>query len=149
MIRYQLVEQTADRAIDDDAIGTLASLMQACFGEAPADFAGRVREKLKAMALLAFDDAEPVAFKLGYARDRATFYSWLGGVVASHRQRGIAAELLRRQHARCRELGYRAVTTMTLHDNRAMLITNLRAGFAIHGTELDDRGLKVWLRVAL
>lgn len=144
VIRYELIEAPFEPLL----VEQLAELMRACFGELPSDtFAARVREKPKAVVALATTGGgTPVGFKLGYARDRDTFYSWLGGVAPDHRRAGIASELMRRQHAHVFARGYRAITTSTLQDNTAMLIANLRAGFVVHGVALDDRGLKVLLR---
>ena len=40
-----------------------------------------------------------VGCKLGYERQPGHYHSWLGGVLPGFRGRGLAAELLRRQHA--------------------------------------------------
>lgn len=94
---------------------------------------------------MASDGDEAVGFKLGYERSREEFYSWLGGVHPEYRRRGVAAEMMKRQHEWCRKNGYRTVVTETLNDNGAMLILNLRSGFRVVGTRLDERGLKVVL----
>lgn len=110
---------------------------------------GRVSEKREVTAVLAIDDGAPVGFKLGYALNRETFYSWLGGVHPQHRRRGIARALMARQHDDCRARGYRDVQTETLGTNAAMLIANLESGFEVHGTRTDHRGLKVLLTRSL
>ena len=42
------------------------------------------------LALVAYIDNQPAGFKLGYAEDEHTFYSWLGGVVPNYRRMGLA-----------------------------------------------------------
>ena len=46
------------------------------------------------LALVAYIDNEPVAYKLGYALDSNTFYSWLGAVAQKCRGKGVAQALL-------------------------------------------------------
>jgi ribosomal protein S18 acetylase RimI-like enzyme len=137
-------------AIDSETIAEMARVVEACFGVEWTDgFAGRVEEKRNPCVVLAREDGDPVGFKLGYERGREEFYSWLGGVLPRHRRRGVAAEMMKLQHEWCRKNGYRFVVTDTLNDNAAMLILNLRSGFRIVGTRLDERGLKVVLSCRL
>lgn len=62
-------------------------------------------------AWLAYEGNALVGCKLGYERQPGHYYSWLGGVHPDFRGRGIAAELMRRQHAWCAAQGYRRVRT--------------------------------------
>lgn len=145
MVEYVVHCAPLDARVTKD----LAQLVEVCFGEAPSDLAGRVSEKREVTAVVAIDDGAPVGFKLGYALNRETFYSWLGCVHPEHRRRGIARELMTRQHDDCRARGYRDIQTETLATNAAMLIANLEAGFEVHGTRTDRRGLKVLLTRSL
>jgi GNAT superfamily N-acetyltransferase len=71
-------------------------------------------------------------------------------VVPSHRGRGIARALLRRQHDWCRERGFLRVETQTTNAFKPMLILNLSEGFDVTGTAVDDYGeLKIHLRKSL
>lgn len=92
------------------------------------------------LTLLAWADDELVGFKMGYMRKPGHFYSWLGGVRADFRGHGIASELMRRQHDWCQQNGFRAVRTHTRNQWRDMLILNLRHGFDIIGTFLNEEG---------
>ncbi len=146
MIEYRICSGT----IDAETVAEMARVVESCFGaEWTNGFAGRVAEKRSSCVVMASEEGEPVGFKLGYERGREEFYSWLGGVLPRHRRRGVAAEMMKRQHEWCRENGYRFVVTETLNDNAAMLILNLRSGFRIVGTRLDERGLKVVLSCRL
>lgn len=116
---------------------------------ADPDFAERVREKRKPLVLIARDSGKTVGYKLGYERSRGVFY-WLGGVLPSHRRRGIARDLLRRQHAWCKENGYTEVLTESMNRWKGMLILNLSEGFDIVGVHLDaNRALHVEMRKEL
>lgn len=94
---------------------------------------------------LALADGNVVGVKLGYERKPGHYYSWLGGVHPEFRGQGIAAELMRRQHAWCREQGYRSIRTHTYNRWRAMLLLNLRHGFDIIGTMQGAHGLTIVL----
>lgn len=119
-------------------IAQVSLVYAACFGEPPPpDFGSRVEERPGVLLQLALLGTEPVGYKLGYRRSPEAFYSWLGGVVPQHRRRGIAQELLQRQHAWCRAQGYRRVRTDTTNRFRDMLLLNLRAGFDVIGTYQD------------
>ena len=104
-----------------------------------------MQEKRRAFAIIARHGSAPVGFKLGYEQLREEFYSWLGGVHPEYRRRGIARDLLLKQHEWCRRTGYACVSTEALNDNAAMLALNLEHGFRIVGTRVDDRGLKILL----
>jgi GNAT superfamily N-acetyltransferase len=96
-------------------------------------------------AWLAYEGKQLIGCKLGYERQPGHYYSWLGGVLPEYRGRGVAAELLRQQHAWCREQGYRRIRTHTYNRWRAMLLLNLRHGFDIIGTMQGPRGLTIVL----
>ena len=74
-----------------------------------------------------------VGFKAGYATGRHRYYSWLGGEQADFRRRGIAAALMRRQHAWLRERGFETVETAANQDNLPMIGANLEHGFTVCG----------------
>jgi GNAT superfamily N-acetyltransferase len=59
------------------------------------------------------------------------------------RNRGIATQLARAQHAWLIQRGYAAVETATLAENRAMAKLNLSLGFLAVGSKLESHGLKV------
>ena len=99
--------------------------------------------------LLATDREQLVGCKIGYERQPGHFYSWLGCVDPAYRGRGIASELMRRQHDWCRQNGYHTVRTHTYNQWREMLILNLRHGFDIIGTMEGKRGLTIVLEKKL
>ncbi|RSK40863.1 GNAT family N-acetyltransferase [Hymenobacter perfusus] len=98
---------------------------------------------------LAYEGERLIGCKLGYERKPGHYYSWLGGVHPDFRNQGIAAELMRRQHAWCQAQDYRAVRTHTYNRWRAMLLLNLRHGFDIIGTLQGAHGLTIVLEKEL
>lgn len=95
--------------------------------------------------LTAWADEQVVGCKLGYVRKPGHYYSWLGGVHPDFRGRGIATELMRRQHDWCRQNHYQTLRTHTYNQWRNMLILNLKHGFDIIGTVQGKHGLTIVL----
>lgn len=91
-------------------------------------------------ALLAFHGNQAVGFKVGYAQSTSTFYSWIGGVHPEFRCRGIAKELMSRQHDWCRAQKFGKVRTHSDERFTEMMILNLRQGFRIIGTMQAEAG---------
>jgi GNAT superfamily N-acetyltransferase len=90
------------------------------------------------LALVAYIDNEPVAYKLGYALDSNTFYSWLGAVAPKCRGKGIAQALLNAQETWVQEHNYRAIKVKSMNRFPAMLSMLIKNSYAIVGYE--DRG---------
>jgi len=88
------------------------------------------------LMLTAHDGDLPVGFKIGYERDHR-FYSWLGGVVPSHRSHGVAGKLADRQEEWAKQQGYTSVWMKTRNRFPAMLLMAVRRGFRI--TSIDPR----------
>jgi predicted GNAT superfamily acetyltransferase len=97
-------------------------------------------KKSKFLILFAVADGRVVGYKVGYEDRTDRFYSWLGGVHPAYRNRGIASELMRRQHAWCEQQGYSIIRTHTKNKWRNMLVLNIRHGFDIIGTYTDGKG---------
>lgn len=112
----------------------------------PLDLSARLAHFRDPWGIVALEDGQVAGFKLGYCDRPGRFYSWLGGVAPEFRRRGIATELMRLQHERCREVGYQRIRTHTTNARRTMLLLNIRAGFDIIGTtNSPGRGLKIVL----
>jgi GNAT superfamily N-acetyltransferase len=94
--------------------------------------------------------SEIVAVKIGYEKDPLHFYSWVGGVSAEHRGKGLASALMKRQHEWCRERGFKVISTKTMNRWKDMLIMNIKEGFEIRGTQIDKNGqLKIVMAKSL
>lgn len=132
---------------------TLLDLLTAVFdNQSRAELAANLhyrRHQTSLLTLLAIDKGQIIGCKIGYERKPGHFYSWLGCVSPAYRGRGIAAELLRRQHDWCRQNGYYTIRTQTYNQWRAMLVLNIQAGFDIVGTVQGKRGLAIMLEKVL
>jgi predicted GNAT superfamily acetyltransferase len=92
---------------------------------------------------LATSDSRLVGFKAGYAVGERKYYSWLGGVHPDFRRRGIAAELMQRQHRWLAERGYAVVETAVEQENTAMAQANLRHGFSVCGVRTEPQRVQI------
>ncbi len=85
------------------------------------------------LLLLAENDGELAGFKLGYALDGSSFYSWLGGIHPNHRRQGIAKQLLQEQERLLLQSGYTMVTVKSMNRYAGMMILLLSHGYEITG----------------
>ena len=136
--------------ITSDAQELIAAVLAVALDSSQAELLSDLRNQHQPVqAWLAYAEGQLVGCKLGYERKPGHYYSWLGGVHPEFRGRGIAAELMRQQHAWCIKEAYQAVRTHTYNRWRAMLLLNLRHGFDIIGTVQGGRGLTLVLEKEL
>lgn len=88
---------------------------------------------------LAEVDGKIVGFKAGYDRKPQHFYSWLGGVSETFRGQGLGRKLMELQHEALTKKGYKTVQTKTMNKFKNMLVLNLKCGFSISGTFVDEK----------
>lgn len=107
--------------------------------------ADHLRAKLSivpnALVLVASHNEEVVGYKIGYELTKDRYYSWYGAVSEGYRGRGIASELMKKQHQLIAEAGYTILETKTRNKWRNMLIANIKHGFDIVDTFQDDEGI--------
>ena len=150
-IAYREVEGMPDEAVLG-ALGEIAKvLVDELHGEGTSSQAepGAYTESLHVglvgrkwiYSCLAYDGEQLVGYKVGRSSDPREFESWRGGVISTHRRKGIARELARRQEKWCRVGRFDAIFTETDPDNVAMISLNLSQGFMIGGSYLK-RGVK-------
>ncbi len=84
------------------------------------------------LILIAFDNSNPIGFKVGYERD-GYFYSWMGGVLPAYRKMGVAQQLANKQETWAKQHNYPHITFKTRNHHRAMLMFALKNGFQIIG----------------
>ncbi len=104
------------------------------------------------LILMACENQEPVGFKLGYERQPdGSFYSWLGGVLPTHRRRGIALQLAEAQEDWAKNEGYLSIRFKTRNRHRGMLHFALSRGFNMIGFEAAQEigEHRIWLEKAL
>ena len=93
------------------------------------------------LVLIASSGESPVAFKAGYDRYRdGSWYSWLGGVLPSHRGLRLAERLIETQEAWVREHGYRRLFVKTRNRFRAMHALLVRSGYMVVSVDAPDGG---------
>lgn len=97
-------------------------------------------EKKNLLIFVALNGERVVGFKMGYEYTDDTFYSWLGGVHSDFRGKGIASELMRRQHELVKSFGYTKIRTISRNKRREMLLLNIKVGFDIIETFVSGKG---------
>lgn len=115
------------------------------FGSWSEDYVAHLEASLGSECLLAWDGDQLIGFKWSTARRPGEIHSNLGCVRRSHRGRGVARALTRRQHERIRAAGFDKVTTSTFHDNLPMLLLNVSMGFEVVGLSSSSKGPKLKL----
>lgn len=100
----------------------------------------KLKEKSNLIVFVAKVHERVIGFKIGYDYGNRTFYSWLGGVHKDYRGKGIAKELMSRQHELVKSMGYTKARTISRNEKREMLILNIKFGFDIKETFTSDKG---------
>ena len=84
------------------------------------------------LILVAEVDGKPAGFKVGYRRDSPDiFYSWMGGVLATYRRKGVATKLADAQEKWAKNHGYLKVYFKTRNRFAKMIHFGLNRGFMI------------------
>jgi GNAT superfamily N-acetyltransferase len=129
---------------DDDVIAMIVQLSAQVFGEADANhIRWRLTRTPDTSIFTVSQSGEPVAFKAGYAVSATKYYSWLGGVRPDHRRRGIASDLMVRQHRWLIARGYLLVETATNQENHVMATVNLQHGFSVCGMRTYSQAVQI------
>jgi predicted GNAT superfamily acetyltransferase len=139
-IEFRLVQPP----FDSTAIEELVGLSSDVFGKSDASYVTwRMSHMPDFSVFCATSDGQLVGFKAGYALSERKYYSWLGGVHPDFRRRGIASELMVRQHRWLVQRGYSIVETAANQDNHAMAQANLRHGFSICGVRTEPQRIQI------
>lgn len=118
---------------------TILKLHAAIFGKTD-QLEKKMAGKPKLLVAYAIFQDQVIGFKIGYELEENKYYSWLGGVDAKYRGKGIASRLMEIQHEYIKEKGYRVVRTKTMNKWRDMLILNIKHGFDVKETYIDEKG---------
>ena len=96
------------------------------------------------LILITEENNRAIGFKCGYQKSgsRNTFYSWMGGVLPSHRQMGVAKHLLREIEKWCKQQGYDTLEFKTLNEHKEMLVFSIKNGFEIVNVVRSDNDEK-------
>jgi len=98
----------------------------------------RVSGKETFLSIHAYSDRKIVGFKTGFSIGSGVFYSWIGGVDPEHRRLGVGKSLMLLQHQELKALGFVKVQTKTQNRFRDMIILNLKSGFEIVDTFVEE-----------
>jgi predicted GNAT superfamily acetyltransferase len=135
-INYSIFNSTQNNEIS----AGLIKLHRKIFGTSD-DLIKKMSAKPKLLVIIAVAGSNVIGYKIGYELSREKFYSWLGGVDPDFRGHGIATELMHKQHKVLLDKGYRIVQTKTMNKWRNMLVLNIRNGFDVIDTHIDEKGL--------
>jgi len=112
-----------------------------------ADYLKRL-EGVPHLILVAFDSEKAVGFKVGYEREKGSFYSWMGAILPEYRRQGIAQQLADYQELWAKEQGYPSIIFKTRNRLKAMLTFAINNGFNI--TRVEEREnigeYRIWLK---
>ena len=102
--------------------------------------------------LIAYDNHNPIAFKIGYQKHSdGSFYSWMGGVLPNYRRKGIANNLADRQEDWAKKNGYIAIKMQTREKHKAMLALAINRGFQITNRieNISSSNTRIWMKKPL
>lgn len=91
--------------------------------------------------VIAQEDNQVTGYKIGYSLSKDRYYSWYGAVHEEYRGKGIASKLMEHQHRLVKDAGYSTIETKTRNKWRNMLIVNIKHGFNITETFIDEEGI--------
>lgn len=137
-ISYKIIEGFPEVTIYQE----LEELYTLLFKDADLKF---FNERLKsnqqqALFVVAYNESEPVGFKIGYPYDQDTFYSWIGGVLPQFRKQGIAMQLAILQEDYAKKRGFDKLRTKSMNAYKPMMILNLKNGFSIINVYTNTKG---------
>jgi len=104
------------------------------------------------LILTAYDDHNPIAFKIGYQRHSdGSFYSWMGGVLPNYRRKGIANNLADHQEAWAKKNGFNSIRIQTREKHKAMLALAINRGFQITNRieKTPNFNTRIWMNKPL
>ena len=123
---------TAYGVPDESILDHLIELYATLFEDADIYFfKKRIIEHPDLISILAYNKEELIGFKIGYSYNNDTFYSWIGGVKRSFRQKGIATILAENQELIVKQKGYLKLRTKSMNRFKPMMVLNLKNGFDI------------------
>ncbi|MBM7706334.1 GNAT superfamily N-acetyltransferase [Chryseomicrobium aureum] len=133
MYHYHLFEKLPHKRY----LKGIVTLHEAIFGDGE-NMLKKLAELKQVVIQIVVLDEDVIAYKIGYPFDDQTFYSWVGGVNPKHRNKGLAQQLMNKQHIYLKKKGYKVVQTKTMNKWRSMLLLNIKNGFDIVSTSIDD-----------
>ena len=134
---YQIIEGQPSKELLDEILQVYKSI----FDDYKIDFfKSRIDKKEDVLIVLCYNSDMLVGFKIGYRYNETTFYSWVGGVLLSYRQKGIAKQLAKLQEENVTTKRYSKMRTKSMNRFKPMMILNLKNGFNIVQVYTNDIG---------
>jgi predicted GNAT superfamily acetyltransferase len=136
-LTYQIIEGQPSKELLDKIL----EVYKLIFDDYKLDFfKSRIHKKEDLLIILCYSTDKLIGFKIGYRYNETTFYSWVGGVLPSFRQKGIAKHLAKLQEGNVIEKGYQKLRTKSMNKFKPMMILNLKNGFDIVQVYTNDVG---------
>ena len=135
----------------DDAVMVSANIPEFDDPYEILEFSKRLNSTVH-LILTAYDDHNPIAFKIGYQRHPdGSFYSWMGGVLPNYRRKGIGNNLANQQDAWARKNGYNSIKMQTRKKHKTMLALAISRGFQITRIigKISDSNTRIWMNKPL
>jgi len=89
---------------------------------------------------IAMSDDTLIGYKAGHATAYNRYYSWMGAVHPNFRRRGVARNLMTRQHEWLASSRFDLVETQVSKENKLMIQMNLEAGLKTSGMIISKTG---------
>ncbi len=99
----------------------------------------RFQKEKAIFSVLSYHNSTLIGFKIGYKKNDATFYSWLGGVTQNYRRLGVAKQLAFLQENYAKASGYKTIQTKSTNRFKPMIFFNLKQGFDIKNTYCNTK----------
>ncbi|MFK2819176.1 hypothetical protein U0L90_03540 [Flavobacteriaceae sp. LMIT009] len=136
-LTYHTIEGQPSKELLDEILEVYKSI----FDDYKLDFfKSRIHKKEGVLIILCYNSDMLVGFKIGYRYNETTFYSWVGGVLLSYRQKGIAKQLAKLQEENVTTKRYSKMRTKSMNRFKPMMILNLKNGFNIVQVYTNDIG---------
>lgn len=96
----------------------------------------RINNVKHLIILVAHVDNQPVGYLMGYER-YSSFYTWIAGVLPSHRRHGVFIQLMDRIEQLAKQKNYQLLTIKTRNSFKSMLLFLISHDFKL--IDIDKR----------
>ncbi|WP_394202742.1 GNAT family N-acetyltransferase [Shewanella waksmanii] len=141
MYSINITQQTQ---IDTDAINLIVELCSQIPEFERQYSAESIQQRLANQASLLqliYVEGEIAGFKLGYAINEQTFYSWLGAILPDYRQLGLAQQLLADQEQWAISQGFTQMEVNTYNQFTSMLKMLISHQYQVASVTLDEKNI--------
>lgn len=134
-LRMNILYNLQSSPFSEDFVNHVHKLAELIFGNVSRDdFVWRLEHLPDVSVQVAQCGGTLIGFKFGHGISSRRYLSWLGGVSPDYRGKGVARELMQRQHDWLSQKQYAGVETSAANNNLAMIQLNLQFGFEIIGS---------------